>query len=464
MARGKTQTGRRGPPSGDRPPAAELDPARSAALHLLHQLETQGDFLVLERLLAQLDSQLPDSRDRRFARQLAMGCVRWQKRLDWIADQFTRRPVESLPLRTRLLLRLGLYQLFWLDRVPQRAAVHSTVELTKRLVHRGAASLVNAVLRRALREAGQIRYPCPRQEPVAQLAVFHSHPEWLVERWLEHWGLERTTALLEANNTQPSLYIRLNSLRAEPESLDAEGLDLKPAGPVPGYFAVADPEKLFQSSSFAAGGFQIQDINAALPVALLAPQPGERLLDLCSAPGGKAVQMAMETGDSSLVLAADLAPHRLLRVRENTRRLRLRSLHLLVQDGCCPAVHPGSFTRILADVPCSATGILGRHPDIRWRRQPDQFPGLTARQQELLTQAFSLLPAGGVLVYSTCSLEQEENAGVVERFLQHTPDAALEPAKRFFPNCPWADRYLQTLPGREPGDGSFAARIRKLER
>lgn len=455
--------GRR-PARGNRPPEATWDPARTAALRLLHQFEIQGDFLVLERLLAQLDGQLPDSRDRRFARQLALGCVRWQKRLDWIADQFTRRPVASLPLWTRLLLRLGLYQLFWLDRVPQRAAVHSSVELTKRFVHQGAASLVNAVLRRALREAAQIRYPCPRQEPVAYLAVFHSHPEWLVERWLERWGLERTAALLEANNTQPPLYIRLNNLRAEPESLDIAALELRPAGPVPGYCEAVDPEKLFQSPAFAAGCFQVQDINAALPVALLAPRPGERLLDLCCAPGGKTVQMAMETGDSSLVLAADLAPQRLLRVRENLRRLQLRNVHLVVQDGRCPAVRPGSLARILADVPCSATGILGRHPDIRWRRQPEQLPALAARQEELLTQAFSLLPAEGVLVYSTCSLEPEENAAVVERFLQRTPDAELEPAEGFFPNRPWAGRYLQTLPGREPGDGCFAARIRRLKR
>lgn len=443
------------------------DPARMAALRLLYALEVEAQPLAL--LLARLETEADlDPRDRHLVRQLVLGCLRWQKRLDWIADQFSQQPVAEFSPWVRLALRLGIYQLFWLDRVPPWAAIHTSVELAKRYSHRGTAGLVNALLRRALREQEQIRYPCRRQDPVAFLAVYYSHPEWLVARWLTRWGESLTEALLQANNAEAPLYVYLNPRRGGiQEAIAALGkIELKPAGFLPGYFAVAGKD-FFSSPAFAEGHFLVQDINAGLPVALLEPRPGERILDLCSAPGGKTAQLAMAQQGEGLLVAADASYSRLRQVRENAGRLGLTGLKLLVQDARLPAV-PASgqplFDRILADVPCSATGTLARHPDVRWRRQAEQLPTLTARQLAILKQAFACLRPEGVLVYSTCSLEEEENAGVVERFLACTPDAEVEPAERFFPGQAWAGHYLQTLPGREPGDGCFAARIRKRRR
>lgn len=442
------------------------DIARAAALQLLHAVETEGSALApsLARLNAGELGNL-DARDRRFVRQLLLGCLRWQKRLDWIADQFSRHPVATLSPWARLLLRLGIYQLFWLDRVPERAAVHTSVDLAKQFAHRGIASLVNAVLRRILRQREQIRYPCRSRDPVAYLAVYHSHPEWLVERWLSRWGEPATEDLLRANNLQAPLYIRLNLLRGERADLltafTAEGLKLQQAGPLSDCFEVVDGEGIFQSAACANGLFQVQDLNAGLPVPLLDPRPEDRVLDMCSGPGGKSTQMAVAMQDRGLLLAADVTPARLHLVRENARRLGLQNLKYVVQDGRRPSTSPGSFTRVLADVPCSATGTLGRHPDGRWRKKASQLVGLVARQQDILARGFAQLRPGGLLVYSTCSLEPEENADIVDSFLERTTDAQLEPASLFFPDEVWAGRYVQTLPGRDPGDGSFAARIRK---
>ena len=435
-----------------RPP----DPTRLAAARLLRDLERQAQ--PFDELVQALDARFPTNRDVRFARQLVLGVVRWQKRLDWIIATCCARPVAQLAPWARHILRLGTYQLFWLDRVPQSAAVHTSVELAKHLTHQGIASLVNAVLRNLLRQRAPVCYPDPRQTPTRYLAVYHSHPEWLVERWVGRWGREIAERVLVANNQPAELNIYLNRLRPS-RALVAE-LDLVPVGSRPGFYRAVNGAALFGSRAYQQGQFQVQDPNAGLAVALLNPQPGERLLDLCSAPGGKAVQAAIAMADRGWVVATDISLPRLKRVRENARRLRLHAIRPVARDGTTPGC--GVFDRVLADVPCSATGVLGRRPDARWRRQPTELATLTARQQVLIQRAYEHLRPGGVLVYSTCSLEEEENEAIVERFLNQTPTARLERADAHFPAQPYADRYVLTIPGQHAGDGSFAARIRKV--
>lgn len=435
-----------------RPP----DPTRLAAARLLRDLERQAQ--PFDELVQALDARLPTNRDARFARQLVLGVVRWQKRLDWIIATCCARPVAQLAPWARHILRLGTYQLFWLDRVPQSAAVHTSVELAKHLTHQGIASLVNAVLRNLLRQRAPVCYPDPLQTPTRYLAVYHSHPEWLVERWVGRWGREIAERVLVANNQPAELNIYLNRLRPS-RALVAE-LDLVPVGSRPGFYRAVNGAALFASRAYQQGQFQVQDPNAGLAVALLDPQPGERLLDLCSAPGGKAVQAAIAMADRGWVVATDISLPRLKRVRENARRLRLHAIRPVARDGTTPGC--GVFDRVLADVPCSATGVLGRRPDARWRRQPTELATLTARQQVLIQRAYEHLRPGGVLVYSTCSLEEEENEAIVERFLNQTPTARLERADAHFPAQPYAGRYVLTIPGQHAGDGSFAARIRKV--
>jgi 16S rRNA (cytosine967-C5)-methyltransferase len=433
---------------------ARNDAARSAALHLLDTWQEQRR--PFEELVASIDASLADGRDRRFARQLALGVLRWQKRLDWIIGHYCRRPVAKLDPTVRNILRLGVYQTAFMDRVPERAAVHTSVELAKRHGALHASGLINAVLRNLQRQPNRTTYPDIKVDPVRHLALYHSHPEWLVQRWRKRWGEPETVQLLEANNLPSELWLRPNPLRADAQSLSAE-LQLE-AGPA-GYYRALAPEQVFRSQAYAEGHFQIQDPSAGLAVTLLQPQPGEQILDLCSAPGGKATQIAECMRDTGTVIATDISRQRLERVRENAQRLRLTSLRLAAVDA--RSAGRELFDRVLVDAPCSGTGIIGRHPDARWHKEAEQLAALAARQGEIIESAFTHLRPGGVLVYSTCSIEPEENEEIVESFLARNSTALLEEASSFLPDDSRAQRYVQTRPGQHVGDGSFAARIRK---
>jgi len=433
---------------------ARDDAARSAALRLLNDWEEQEQ--PFEDLVAAIDTALSDGRDQRFARQLALGVLRWRKRLDWVIGHFCRRPVDKLDPTVRNILRLGVYQTAFMDRVPERAAVHTSVELAKRHGALHASGLINAVLRNLQRQPGRVTYPDIKVDPVRHLALYHSHPEWLVQRWRKRWGQEEAILLLEANNHPSDLWLRLNPLRTDAQSLCAE-LELEP-GPE-GYYRALTPSQIFKSHAFSAGHFQIQDPSAGLAVALLDPQPEEKILDLCSAPGGKTTQIAERMRDTGSILAADLSPQRLLRVRENAQRLGLNNIHLAAVDA--RTLGPALFDRVLVDAPCSGTGIIGRHPDARWHKEVEQLAPLAVRQSEIIASAFTYLRPGGVLVYSTCSIEAEENEDIVEAFLAQNANAVLEEASAHLPGDKRAQRYAQTRPGQHIGDGSFAARIRK---
>ena len=459
------------------------DPARAAALDILAELELHD--APLETLLDERASTAPltsaapgderdaastaQSRDARFVRQLVLGCVKWRDRIDWIVDQFSRQSVETLSPTARHILRIGTYQLMWLDRVPSRAAVHSSVELAKRHTHRGVASLVNAVLRRVAEEGDRVRYPDRCSEPGRHLSVFYSHPLWMVERWLNRWGECRTEEMLRVNNENPRLYIRLNKLRADIAAFEAalpDGHTVSGAtGPLRDSLELIQHDGIFASAAYDRGLFYVQDMNAGLAVGLLEPAARDRILDTCSAPGGKTVQIAIATSGRARVVAADKSVSRLRRLRVNTRRLGLGNICEVAEDATLPSALAGrglTFDRVLVDVPCSSTGVLCRRPDARWRRSPAKLRELAELQLAILRRAFDRLRPDGVLVYSTCSLEEEENEGVVDRFVESTPAAIVEPARSRFPGVPWADRFILTLPGRERGDGSFSARIRKV--
>ncbi len=456
-----------------------MDLPRETALRILTDIEDRQ--VQLELTMDRLEDGPLDERDRRFIRQLVYGCLTWRSRLDWIAQAFSKRPVNRIDAVARQALRMGVYQLLWLDRVPPRAAVHSTVELAKKLGHRGLGAFVNAVLRRVAENGEAVVYPERSNDLVQYLSIYYSHPSWMVERWLSRWGAERTEALLSANNHQPAIYVRRNTLESTgvPEG-DSPIASLEALGPLADCYELDDPSSVFQSTAFRSGQLFVQDVNAGLAAALLQPQPGETVLDVCSAPGGKMAQMAMLMEGQGRIVACDRSSARLRRVRENTARLDLPGITRLVEDARLPSIlapptgwrtrpAPGvnqqvadGFDRVLVDAPCSSTGVLRRRPDARWRsRAPQAIFEQADVQLEILRSAYVRTRPGGTVVYSTCTLEFEENEGLIERFLEITPGAEVERADQFFTPAAWCDRYIQTLPGREAGDGCFAARIRK---
>ena len=438
----------------------QTDPARAEAARLLDEVEAGGR---LAPLLESLESRF-DGRDRRFVRQLTAGVLQWRGRLDWILTAFSKRPLESLSPGIRQILRLGAYQLLWLDRVPARAAVHTSVDLARRQGRGGAAGFVNAVLRRVSAEGARVAYPSRSDDPEGYLSVYHSHPRWLVRRWLARWGPDRTEALLRANNAHPPLFVRpiprhgtaAGLVESLPGSLDAVVVD----GPAQAC-ELRRPDGFFDSEAFRGGRCFVQDLNAGLAVELLAPRPGDRVLDACAAPGGKAVQLALAVG-ADRVAAGDLSRARLGRLRQNAGRLGLGGIGAFVGDASAGPHPAGAFDGVLVDAPCSGTGVLRRQPEARWRKAEADLERQSRRQSAILESAFGALRPGGRLVYSTCSLEEEENDAVVDGLLARRADARLEPASRRFPGVDWAARTIQTLPGREAGDGAFAALIRKL--
>ena len=430
--------------------------------------------------------------DRGLCQEITYGVVRWQATLDWLIARKTGGREQKPALQN--LLRLGLYQIFWLDRIPDHAAVHETVELAKQNGFGSQAGFVNAVLRGYLREQDETRKLLAGSK-TSQPALGWSHPEWLVARWQRRWGIEKTASLLEWNNTPPKTFARVNTLKfgragnplpAESPGNGAHGVTrptIKNAGDLLTRWRDENVEYDFVQrdwleenlvfelklhpplnslASFRDGWFYLQDPGTLLAVCRLGPQPGETILDFCAAPGGKTTFIAQLMNNQGRIVAQDVSEERLKWIRENCARLGVTCVEVLdrraptrpvgVQaSACAPDTLKRElqlFDRVLVDAPCSNTGVMRRRVDLRWRIQPEEIERLRAAQLDLLKQAATRVKSGGILVYSTCSLEPEENGEVVKQFLSGHTDFKLESERELLP---FADQV----------DGAYVARMKK---
>ena len=436
---------------------------REIALDILCRVEAGA---YADRLLrAHRDAPGLGHSDAGLLQELVRGTLVWQGALDHLLRPYLRHPLSRLPPQVRNLLRLGAYQLCYLDRVPAYATVSEAVDLARRVSGEGIARLVNAVLRGISEGRRPAPGPDAQADPVGALALSTSHPRWMVRRWVRRFGLEEARKLCEANNARPLLSLRANRLRTTPEALRAglaaEGVEAEFSPLIGGYLTVLEVGPLFRTDAFRKGLFSVQGQGAGLVVRLLDPQPGERVLDLCSAPGGKATAAAERMGGRGLVLALDRHTGRLRTLCQNLRRLGVEGVCAAAADGRCPPTQ-AAFHRVLVDAPCSALGVLSRRAEVRWRRQESDLHALAVLQGQLLSAAAERVRAGGVLVYSTCSLEPEENEGVVEAFLSRRRDFQIEPAPDFL-DAALAGPYLLALPHRHGCDGAFAARLRRVD-
>ena len=387
-------------------------------------LEAVGDGayadLALER---ELKRQPLSPRDRALATELAYGAIRQRRQLDAWLDRYGKVPAAKQPPRLRWLLHIALQQLLFADRVPSSAAVSTAVELAKRQRLLKLAPVVNGVLRAVVRalEAGEA-LPLPA-EPKQRLALEQSLPDWLVNELWQCIGPERTTALAQAANRIPSLDLRVNPLRTTVEqqlqALAAAGIEAQPIADLPqGISVMGRPGSLTQLPGFAEGHWCVQDRAAQRIAPLLDPQPGQRVLDACAAPGGKATHLAELMADQGEVLALDRAPARLEQVQANAERLGLRCIHTEAADATAlEAFEPEGFDRVLLDVPCSGLGTLARHVDARWSLKPAAIGQLSVLQNQLLEQGARLVRPGGRLVYATCTVHPAENRQLVDAFL-----------------------------------------------
>jgi len=412
----------------------------------LLQRRLGGDYieLLLDKALAR--TQLSPA-DRHLCQELVYGIVRWQATLDWLAGRKTGNRAQKPLLQN--LLRLGLYQIFWLDRIPHHAAVNETVELARQSGLGPQAGFVNAVLRAYLREFEATRQLLA-QLKVSQPPLGYSHPDWLAARWTERWGPDRAAQLMEWNNTPPAAFARVNTLKTDPARLlaqwreehveyDCARRDWLEENLV---YELKSHPPLARLPSFQQGLFYVQDPGTLLAPRELDPRPGQAVLDLCAAPGGKLSYLAQLMANRGQLFAHDTAPDRLKLLQENCARLGIT---------CVSTFNPQSpplFDRILVDVPCSNTGVMRRRVDLRWRLRPGDLVHLRATQLQLLRQAAALLRPGGRLVYSTCSLEPEENQDAIAQFLNEHPAFKLE-------------RQRELLPFADHADGAFVACLRR---
>ncbi len=435
-------------------PRGGVTPSRVAVAQILSALR-DGDLL---DLAFDRETRALDARDRRWVQELTYGLLRKRAWLDALLTERVRGSLARLDPDLCDLLRAGAYQLLQMRSVPPYAAIGQTVELAKGRHGVGASKLTNAVLRRLDRERGALA-PVPPTDAIDALALEHSHPRWLVQRWALRFGATEAAALLAVNNTEPGTYAR-------PYGVSADAL-MAALPPGTGY---VNPETLVPDSvkltlgmpltelpAFTQGLFFVQDPAATLVTMYAALTPGSIVADLCAAPGGKALEYARQ---AALVVAADRSFGRLQRVSSNVARLDARTVVPLAMDALQPAL--GAVDAVVLDAPCTGTGTFRRHPDARWRLKPSDLAVTATAQRALLAQAARLVRPGGLLVYSTCSLEPEENDQPVEVFLATHPEFTLEPPPEGTVPASALDRgFLRVLPQRHGSDGAFAARLRR---
>lgn len=405
-----------------------------------------------------------DGRRRAFLTELAYGAIRWKGLLDHRLDALLEKGIGSLPGAVVTVLELGAYQILFMDAVPAFAAVDESVALAREALpakSRGwAPGLVNGVLRNLERSRDDARLPDPESDLAAHLAVRESHPRWLVERWLARYGRERTEALLARDGAPPSVHLAVHSGRTTREAvlerLAAEGIAARPHPLVASAIVLEDgvaPERL---PGWGEGLVWIQDAGAQLVVDAAGAAPGVAVLDACAAPGTKLAGLLAHGAGPALAL--DLDPARLVRVRENVARLDLPGVRIVAADARRVPTR-ARFPLVLADAPCSGTGVLARRPDARWRRRPGDPDRFARAQREILEGLADRVEPGGALVYATCTLEPEENRGVIDAFLDDHDEFDLDPVGDRVPHAAREGPYLLTRPWADDVDGMFAARL-----
>jgi 16S rRNA (cytosine967-C5)-methyltransferase len=437
--------------------------SRGVAADALAELERDSEFAdeLISRHL--INSGLRGS-DRALAADLFWGSIRWRGRLDAIvAPAFHGDYGRAQPL-IRVLLRMGAYQLFCQDRIPDHAAVSQTVEIAVTRLNKSAAGLINAILRRLARERERWTTPPEGADELGKLAFFYSHPRWIVRELLTRFGNEEITKVLDANNSRVPLSVCVNRLRYDDEEfirfLRSRALRFEPSPLLDNYYRLSTSAIFQLQPLLDAGQITVQDESAGLAVELMAPEPGERVLDLCAAPGGKLLSIYQRMKGEGEIVAVDVSEERAARLHENLERTEAASVKVVVGDA--REFTGEQFDRVLTDVPCSGLGLLRKHPDVRWRRKSHHLPLQRKLQLEIITHAAELVKPGGTLLYSTCSILPSENAEIVNTFLRSFPEFHKEDARAFVPEPVVSEHGdVETFTHVHGTDGAYAARMRR---
>lgn len=441
---------------------------RHAAFDILLRIEKERSYadILIDRELTHGALKGPD---RGLLTELVYGVLRRQGTLDHIISHCSSQRIDKLERGVHLLLRLGLYQAFFLDRVPVSAAVNETVKLAHTLAPR-AVGFINAVLRRADRERNTIPYPDKDSDPIGFISACYSNPPWITADWIGQLGVNDTEALAQAMLATPPFTVRCNTLKMDREELharlDTEGVTAETARYSPFALHLSGPIQLGRLPSFREGLFTVQDESSQMAAILLAPRPAERVLDLCAAPGGKTTHLAQLMDNRGAILACDAAPRKLVLVEETAARLGIDIITTNPLNAAkpLPFQKETEFDKILVDAPCSGLGVLRRNPEGKWWKSRQNVAELVSIQKAILRNAANCLAESGTLLYATCSTTREENEEVIDDFLSRRPDFMLEDLRELFPAFTglFTDRgFFRSWPHRHGMDGFFAARLRR---
>jgi 16S rRNA (cytosine967-C5)-methyltransferase len=443
-----------------------VSPARRWAYDILRRVETERAYASV--LVAALPESDLSREDRALAQEIVLGVLRWQRSLDYFVERYSARPSDRFDLPVLIALRIGIYQLRHLTRIPQSAAVNESVNMVKRARTASAGGLVNAVLRKAAAKLGE-KAGLGIADPLERASVELSHPRWMLERWQAALGDDETRQLALANNAPPATALRVNTIRASVNDtltdLKTQGVITRESDLAPGAFVVQSGPASVISQAAQRGLIYVQDQASQLVSTLLDARSGHQILDLCAAPGSKSSHMAALAEDRAWVIACDVHPHRLTTLIATCRRLGVESVDALALDAtqALPFVEGAQkFDRVLVDAPCSGTGTLRGSPEIKWRLSPTDIPRLAKLQYRLLERGASSVASGGRLVYSTCSIEREENEDVVNGFLRSGARfRTVKPSARG--DLITGEGFVRTFPHRHGTDGFFAAVLENVQ-
>lgn len=448
--------------------------ARSCAVKIICRYERSDS--KLERLI---DNEIRTNKnlndfDKSLLNELANGVVRWMRRLDWFLNGFYRGNYEKCVPEIKNAMRVALYQILFLNKIPYSAAVNEAVEFIKKIHNDKHAGVVNGLLRTIIRTLDALVWPTREIDEVNYLGIVQSHPNWMVRRWIPRYGFENTVKLCEANNRRPGINIRINKLKITndkfEEYLKSKGIYFIKSNYLNEFYSVRAFSKLYDDEMFKQGNFSIQDESAGLISHLLDPKEREVILDVCAAPGGKSSHISELSGEKAEIVSVDKYLLKAEKMNGNFKRLGYKNITAIHDDISEPATEAlktkliGKVDKLLVDAPCSGFGVFSKKPDIRWKREPEDLYQLQKIQMEILESSVKYLKAGGVLVYSTCTIEPEENYEMVKSFLGLHPEFELENAANFVDKRVVSENgCIETLPHIHGIDGAFGARLRKTK-
>lgn len=445
------------------PQSKKFDPVRAACVHVLGLVFEKG-WHSDNAIKQVIDGSDFTDLDCRFLKQLCHGVIKMKRRLDFTYSFFLQRPNARLDKVTRNILRLGLYQLIYTDRIPPGAAVSESVNLARGLVHQSRGSFVNAILRNYLRKTEKVVFPDKREFPVEYLANFYSYPDWFVEYCINEFGMSQAEKILHQGNQPPRLTYRVNGLNFDSESLiklfEKHDIQYSQGSYLEDYFYIQQQGIPLEEELIEQGRVYIQDESAGFPVRLLNPQPDDKIIDFCSAPGGKATYAGLLMNNRGRITAIDVNFKRLETLLINARKLGVTNI---IPVACDVFDFKGpACNRVLIDVPCSGWGVVGKHSDLRWMKDRGDSLKLAELQARLLRYAADMVAPGGILVYSTCTVIRYENDSIIEEFLLERRDFTVDVPSRFVPPELVNDRgFTKTYPAIENLDGAFCVRLKK---